>query len=271
MEDEQRKEFIRQVFNSVCEGYGQGSLRFFEYAAQHLPDLLILRGDENVLDMAAGTGLASTALAGQVPDGRVTGIDLSEGMLAKAQHRAEELGLENIVFRRMDMTRMDLPEEHFDLVNASFGVFFVEDMQSLVQHAAARLKPGGRFVTTHFAEGSMSPMQDLIMQRLECYGVEVPQASWNRLQNEEQNRLLYESAGLGRITHTRNKVGYYFKDAEGWWDVVWWAGYRGFVNQLAPEQAARFRQEHLDEVNALADEQGVYFNVEVIHTIGEKA
>ena len=72
MEDEQRKEFIRQVFNTVCEQYGKGSLRFFENAASHLPGLLNLNGDENILDIATGTGLASTLLASHLPDGQVT-------------------------------------------------------------------------------------------------------------------------------------------------------------------------------------------------------
>jgi ubiquinone/menaquinone biosynthesis C-methylase UbiE len=270
VEHDKRKEFIRTVFDTICDGYGEGSLRFFENAAEKLPDLLNLKGNENVLDVASGTGLASTRLATRLPGGHVTGIDLSEGMLSKARSLATAAGLTNIEFRQMDMMQMDLPEDHYDVVNSSFGVFFVEDMQQLVKHIATRLKPGGRFITTHFAKGSMSPMQELIMQRLQNYDVEVPQASWNRLDNEVLNRELYESAGLANITHTRNQVGYYFKDANDWWDVVWWAGFRGFVNQVPEARAEQFKQEHLEEVNALADEQGVFFNVDVIHTIGEK-
>ena len=270
MEDEQRKEFIRQVFNTVSKQYGKGSLRFFENAAAHLPGLLELQGNENVLDVATGTGLASTLLASHLPDGQVTGIDLSEGMLAEAQARAADMRLSNIDFQQMDMTRMDLPENHFDVVNASFGVFFVEDMEQLVNQIASRLKPGGRFISTHFANGSMQPMQELIMQRLQQYGIEVPHAAWSRVDNEASNRELYEAAGFTSITHSRNQVGYYFDDADDWWDVVWWAGYRGFVNQIPEHQAEQFKQEHLDEINELADDEGIYFNVDVIHTIGEK-
>jgi ubiquinone/menaquinone biosynthesis C-methylase UbiE len=270
MEDEQRKEFIRQVFNTVCEQYGKGSLRFFENAASHLPDLLNLNGDENILDIAAGTGLASTLLASHLPDGKVTGIDLSEGMLEKARARANALELTNVKFQQMDMTRMDLPQKHYDIINASFGIFFVEDMQQLVEDVYTRLKLGGRFLTTHFAKGSMAPMQDLIMKRLQQYGIDVPDISWSQLDSEASNRELYEAAGFKNITHRRNQVGYYFDDANGWWDVVWWAGYRGFVSQIAEQQAAQFKQEHLHEVNELADENGIFFNVEVIHTIGEK-
>ncbi len=270
MGNNERSEFIRQVFNTVSEQYGTGALRFFEHAAARIPDLLELNGDENVLDMACGTGLASTQLAGHLPTGRVTGIDLSEGMLEKAQGRADQLGLSNIDFRQMDMTRMDLPETHFDIINSSFGIFFVEDMKGLVSNISSLLKPGGRFITTHFAKGSMVPMQDLIVDRLQLYGVDVPKVSWAQLDSEEANRKLYETAGFTQITHSRNQVGYLFKDAEGWWDVVWWAGYRGFVNQIPEEHAEKFKQEHLAEINELADEEGIYFNVEIIHTIGVK-
>ena len=65
-------------------------------------------------------------------------------------------------------------------------------------------------------------------------------------------------------------MGYYFDDAEGWWDVVWWAGYRGFVNQVDEAMAEQFKREHLEEVNALADENGIFFNVEIIQTSGQK-
>ena len=269
--EEGRKEFIRQVFNTVSEQYGQGSLRFFENAASHLPGLLDLKGDEKLLDIATGTGLASTLLASHLPDGQVTGIDLSEGMLDKAQARARAQGVTNINFQQMDMTKMELPENYFDVINASFGIFFVEYMEQLVQHVSTRLKPGGRFITTHFAKGSMAPMQGLIMDRLQQYGIDVPEISWSQLDNEASNRELYETAGFENITHSRNQVGYHFKDANDWWDVVWWAGYRGFVNQIPEQLADQFKQEHLDEINELADEEGIFFNVEVIHTIGEKA
>ncbi|MBD3671466.1 MAG: methyltransferase domain-containing protein [Gammaproteobacteria bacterium] len=265
-----RKAFIRQTFDTVCAEYGRGNLRFFEKAAAGLPELLQLRGDEQLLDVATGTGLASTLLAAQLSRGHVTGIDLSDGMLQQASERARAMGLSNIDFRQMDMTRMDLPEDAFDIINCSFGVFFVEDLNGLMRHIVTRLKPGGRLLTTHFAQGSMSPMQELIMQRLKDYGVDVPQAAWSQLDSEAANRDLYEAAGLSNIHHQRRQVGYYFDSAEGWWDVVWWAGFRGFVNQIDEDRIEQFKREHLQEVESLRDDKGIFFNVEVIHTLGER-
>ncbi|NOY15531.1 MAG: class I SAM-dependent methyltransferase [Gammaproteobacteria bacterium] len=56
----------------------------------------------------------------------MTGIDLSKGMPEKAWVRVDMLGLSNINLQQMDMKRMDLPGEHFDIINVSFGIFFVE-------------------------------------------------------------------------------------------------------------------------------------------------
>ncbi|MDH5360599.1 MAG: class I SAM-dependent methyltransferase [Gammaproteobacteria bacterium] len=270
-DSDERKEFIRQVFNTVCERYGKDSLRFFENAANHLPGLLNLRGKEQVLDIATGTGLAASRMAAFLPQGHVTGIDMSEGMLQQAEAMRQELGLNNIDYRQMDMTQLALPDAHYDVINASFAIFFVEDMDALVRHINTKIKPGGRLLSTHFAAGSMAPMQELLMRRLQDYGVEVPQAAWSQLDSEEKNRQLFAQAGLTGIEHHRHQVGYYFQHAEQWWDVVWWAGFRGFVNQLGEEKLEQFKQEHLAEVNALADKNGIFFNVEIIHSIGNKS
>ncbi|MDH5327335.1 MAG: methyltransferase domain-containing protein [Gammaproteobacteria bacterium] len=270
MEDEKRIQFIRQTFDTVCSNYGQGALRFFQTAAERLPGLLDLKGDEQVLDAAAGTGLATVQFAARVPKGGVRGIDLSEGMLQKARERAHSLKLENIEFQQMDMSRLDFPENHFDVINSSFGVFFVEDMQYLMRLLASRLKPGGRLLTTHFAAGSMSPMTEMIRDRLALYDVEVPTLSWTRVQNESLNGELYSSADLVNIRHKRSQVGYFFPDANAWWDVVWWAGYRGFVQQVPEQKLEQFKAEHLAEVGQLVTDEGIWFNVELIHTVGEK-
>lgn len=270
MEDEQRTQFIRNTFDTVCERYGQGPLRFFQYAADHLPGLLELQGNEQILDAAAGTGLASTVLASRVPQGKVTAIDLSEGMLAKARARAHSMQLDNIEYQQMDMTRLPFPDNSYDIINSSFGLFFVEDIESLSQHLVSKLKPGGRLITTHFAAGSFAPMSELFRQRMEKYDVEVPILSWNRLENEQLNKTLYQNVGLDNIRQQRNQVGYFFSNADEWWDVVWWAGYRGFVEQVSSDKLEQCKQEHLDEISRLATDDGIWFNVELIHTIGEK-
>jgi len=68
---------------------------------------------------------------------------------------------------------------------------------------------------------------------------------------------------------TKN-VGYFLEDAYAWWDVIWNAGFRRLVGQLAPSDQERFRREHLEETAALATTRGIWLDVGVLFTIGRK-
>ena len=57
MNDEERKQMIKETFNTVSEGYDNPALRFFEDSATHLAGYLKLKGSEHVLDVASGTGI----------------------------------------------------------------------------------------------------------------------------------------------------------------------------------------------------------------------
>ena len=67
-------------------------------------DLLPLVGNEHVLDVACGTGAVAIPLSGRLPDGKITAIDLSPGMLSQARLRAELEKRFNIDFEQGDMT-----------------------------------------------------------------------------------------------------------------------------------------------------------------------
>src|SRR5918994_5046266 len=58
-----------------------------------------LEPGERVLDVGCGAGTDSLVAAQMVaPDGRITGIDMTPQMLAKARRAAEEMGLDNVEF-----------------------------------------------------------------------------------------------------------------------------------------------------------------------------
>jgi ubiquinone/menaquinone biosynthesis C-methylase UbiE len=267
MEQEKLKQQIRQTFATICKGYDCSALQFFSNAAAHLPATFSLQGDEQVLDVATGTGIPAMALAAHLPEGAVTAVDFSRGMLEQAQAKAEAAGMDNISFAEMDMTDMALEAESFDAANCSFGLFFTPEMDKTLAHIAGKVRPGGTIVTTHFHDGSFEPLSDLFIQRLEQdYGVEVPPIGWQRLGTEQLNRELYEAAGLKEIETARYQVGYPFDSAEQWWEVVWNAGYRGLLAGLDEVQLERFKGEHLQEIAALDEGHGIPLHIEVIIT-----
>ncbi len=270
MNSEELKAQVQKTFDTVCEGYDCESLRFFNKAAAHLPEVFRFKGDEQLLDVAAGTGIPAMVCAAHLPQGGVTAVDFSSGMLAQAQKKAELLGLENLRFEQMDMTAMTLADGSFDAANCSFGVFFVPEMVETLAHIASKVKEGGPVVTTHFIEGSFEPLSELFREQVVRYGIEPPPLGWMRLGSEEQNRELYRDAGLTEVETFRFDVGYHFKRAEEWWEVIWNAGYRGLIAGLDEETLARFKAEHLEAVAALDEGEGIPFHIEVIITRGQR-
>jgi ubiquinone/menaquinone biosynthesis C-methylase UbiE len=270
MDQEELKAHIRKTFDTVCEGYDCAPLRFFNKAAAHLSEVFEFRGDEQLLDVAAGTGIPAMVCASQLPRGKVTAVDFSSGMLAQARAKAEAAGLQNIDFRQMDMTAMALDEASFDAANCSFGIFFIGDMVGTLRHIASKVKVGGPVVTTHFIEGSFEPLSELFREQVGRYGIEPPPLGWLRLGSEELNRELYQEAGLKDIELFRFDVGYYFNSAEEWWEVIWNAGYRGLISGLDEPTLARFKTEHLAEIASLDHGEGIPFHIEVVITRGHR-
>ena len=268
MDEAQRKAQIKQTFNTVAEGYGTMGMEFFHNAAAHLPDIFTLQGGEHLLDVATGTGIAVAALAPTLPRGKLTGIDLSEGMLAQARIRAQSLGLTNIELHCMDMQHIDFEDGHFDAANCSFGLFFLPDMLTLLQHIASKVKTGGQVVACSFYQGSFEPNIDLFLERIQRYGVAPPPFTWKKISTEEQLHALYSDAGLSEIEIKRHNIGYPLKDPEAWWRVIWYAGFRGLVAQLDETQLIQFKHEHLAEIAGLKAEQGIPLNVSALYASG---
>lgn len=265
----QHKADIQNVFNTVATGYGLGSCHFFHLCGQTMAELHNLNGDEQVLDLACGTGAAAIPLAKNLPRGRLTAVDFSEGMLAQAKRRAQQEGLQNIDFFLQDMTDLAFDDQSFDRINCSFGIFFVEDMANLLQHISTKLKPGGKILISGFCGDSFMPQSQLALDRLKAYGVEVPeQPAWKRMSEPEQLQELFDAAGLQNMRIERKSHGYYI-DGEGWWEILWNAGFRGMIEKLG-DKLEQFKQEHMTELEAIADENGIWLEIDVNFTCGEK-
>ncbi len=268
MDEAERKAQIKKIFDTVAEGYGSSGMEFFHHAAAQLPGIFHLRGNEQILDIATGTGIAATTLASHVPRGKVVGIDLSEAMLAQAKTRAQDLGIRNIELHSMDMQNIGFADGQFDAANCSFGIFFLPDMASLLRHIASKVKAGGQVVASTFYEGAFQPNVDLFLERIQGYGVTPPELIWKQICTEEKFRALYQHAGLVDIHIQRHDIGYYLKDAETWWRVIWYAGFRGLVAQLSTEQLAEFKRTHLAEIASLKTEHGIPLNVTALFANG---
>jgi arsenite methyltransferase len=109
---------------------------------------LALRPGERVLDVGCGPGFLTGEVASEVgADGWVSGIDISEAMLAAARARsANDPAAAWIGFREGDAMALPFPDGAFDAAVATQVYEYVADVPKALAELARVLRPGGRAV-----------------------------------------------------------------------------------------------------------------------------
>ena len=107
------------------------------------------RPGQRILEVGVGTGLSLPYFR---KDSRITGIDVSEEMLAKARQRVEREGLANIDgLRVMDAEYMEFEENSFDAVLALYVASVVPNPARFAEEIRRVCIPGGTIVlVNHF-------------------------------------------------------------------------------------------------------------------------
>lgn len=104
-----------------------------------------------VLDVGCGTGRNLPSLVRRVgPEGRVIGLDASEGMLARARRRVESAGWENVTLLRGDAVTLAPVDGGFDALVSVWCYGIVYDLPAALRRALAVLRPGGRLAIMDF-------------------------------------------------------------------------------------------------------------------------
>jgi len=115
---------------------------------------LELHGDEQVLDVGCGRGMAMLTVAGALPDGHLVGIDLwrsqdqSGNDTDAAEANAAAVGVsDRVEFRTADMAELPFPNDTFDVVVANVSIQNIKDRarrRTVIDEIVRVTKPGGR-------------------------------------------------------------------------------------------------------------------------------
>ena len=104
-----------------------------------------LRDGETVLDLGSGGGIDVLLSARRVgPAGVVYGLDMTDEMLALAQHNKAEAGLTNVHFLRGQIEAIPLPAGSVDVVISNCVINLSGEKARVLNEIARVLKPGGR-------------------------------------------------------------------------------------------------------------------------------
>ncbi|MGI5203771.1 class I SAM-dependent methyltransferase [Spirillospora sp. CA-108201] len=100
--------------------------------------------EDVVLEVAAGTGIVSRAIARRVR--HVTALDLTPAMLAEGKREADHAGLTNVTFARGDATALPYLDRSFTLVATRFSLHQVADPEAVVREMARVSRPGAALI-----------------------------------------------------------------------------------------------------------------------------
>jgi ubiquinone/menaquinone biosynthesis C-methylase UbiE len=152
----------------------------------------------DVLEVAIGTGRNLPYYPGGV---RLTGIDLSPGMLAVARDRATELGMEADL-RLGNAQALEFADAAFDTVVCTISLCNIPDYRSAITEMYRVLRPGGRLVLIDHVASDRWWM--LLLQRM------IEQVT-RRTTGDYQTRRplpIVEAAGFAVSHSERSRLGW---------------------------------------------------------------
>src|SRR3954471_1508087 len=131
---------------SIPENYDRNMVPLiFESYARDMAEKASALSPKAVLEMAAGSGVVTRALAPMLsPDARYVVTDLNQPMLDYAATRQEQD--DRLTWRQADAQALPFEDADFDLVCCQFGAMFFPDRPSAYREARRVLNPGGHFL-----------------------------------------------------------------------------------------------------------------------------
>ena len=116
----------------------------------------IIKDNQVILDVGAGSGYFSLAVAKKLSTGKVICLDLSEIMLQHLEHNAEKKSLrDRIQILRAEASSSGLEDESVDLVFSNFVFHELSNPETVLSEIFRVLKPRGWVIITDFKRDTL--------------------------------------------------------------------------------------------------------------------
>jgi demethylmenaquinone methyltransferase/2-methoxy-6-polyprenyl-1,4-benzoquinol methylase len=121
---------------------------------------------QTLLDVATGTGDFALQAQRLLEGVHITGVDISESMMAIGRQKVQALGLSDVIhFERQDCTQLSYADNTFDAVTAAFGIRNFADLDKGLSEMCRVLKPGGHLSIVELT----TPVRFLMKQLFHVY------------------------------------------------------------------------------------------------------
>lgn len=240
--DTDGKKALAGLFDRSAPHYERVGVDHFADLGRRLVAATGLTAGERVLDVGCGTGAVLVPTAEAVgAGGRVTGLDLSAGMVARCQ---EEIDRRGFTWARavhgdaelVSAQETGLADGSLDAVVAGICLFFFPHPGQAVARYRELLRPGGRLGVSWWGPGD--PAWAPVFSASAPYG---RQTSWHAVGSDtpfgsvDAFHTLLADAGYTGVETSEEKCVTYFADAGQWWEWVWSTAGRSFWESVPPE------------------------------------
>ncbi len=208
--------------------------------------------------MACGTGNVILECASRLPHASFDGIDISEGMLAKAKENTVKAKLNNIDFHLQDITKLTV-EKKYDVITCAYALFFLPDAVNVLKTLMAHLKEEGIVIFTTFLANAFSPSNEILLPLLEKYGSpsakEYDMDKWENLKHPKDIEYLCTLADISDM-HIQVKEIRYGMSLGAWWELLNNTGYKGMLMELSDEDYECVKDEYYKVMFSHTDMDG---------------
>jgi demethylmenaquinone methyltransferase/2-methoxy-6-polyprenyl-1,4-benzoquinol methylase len=159
-----KKEQVAEMFNTIAGKYDFLNRLLsagidIKWRKKAIKQLIPLQ-PKKLLDVATGTADVAIMASNLLKVDKITGIDISDGMLFLGRQKVEKLGLSNIIeLLNGDSETINFDDNTFDAVTVAFGVRNFENLEKGLSEIKRVLKPEGKLVVLEFSKPKMPGIQ----------------------------------------------------------------------------------------------------------------
>ena len=155
---------------------------------------------KQILDVATGTADVAIMTTSLLHPDKITGIDISDGMLEIGRAKIKKQGLENTIeLINGDSETIIFPDNSFDAVTVAFGVRNFEHLEKGLSEIKRVLKPGGKLVVLEFSQ----PKAAVVTQLYNVY-MKLVAPNVGKLFSKNRNAYKYLDESIKKFPEGKN-------------------------------------------------------------------